>query len=68
MKELNSYSDRNQCRKCGKVGEVIYHQYLDAYSCQLCGGWFEDGEEIGTAADPLEWKRKITGFQMPGKK
>ena len=68
MRELNSYSESNQCRKCFKIGEVLYHQYLDAYNCQLCGDWFEDGDWVGKAADATEWQRNITGFRMPGQR
>ena len=37
---MNTYSEDNTCINCKKTGEVIYHQYSNAYSCQYCGKWW----------------------------
>jgi len=43
---MNSYSENNTCIKCNRAGEVIYHQYTNAYSCQYCGkSWSNGGGE-----------------------
>jgi ribosomal protein S27AE len=28
-----------RCIRCGKVGEVVYHQYIGDASCGYCGKW-----------------------------
>lgn len=28
-----------RCIHCGKVGEVVYHQYIGDASCAICGKW-----------------------------
>ena len=38
---MDSYSEYNACKYCKKVGEVVYHQYVYAYSCQFCGKWWD---------------------------
>ena len=37
---MNSYLENNTCVSCKKIGEVIYHQYANIYSCQNCGKWW----------------------------
>lgn len=54
--KLKSYSVRQvkkagitlepiKCKHCGKVGEVVYNQYIRDASCQTCGKW--DSEKKG---------------------
>ena len=40
--QLNTYSQNNVCVKCKREGEVIYHQYLNSFSCQWCGKWWNN--------------------------
>jgi ribosomal protein L37E len=44
--KMNSYSEDNVCVKCKKSGEVIFHQYVNSFSCQLCGFWWDFGVDV----------------------
>jgi len=40
---MNTYDpDNEHCPNCNKKGEMVYLQYADLWTCQLCG-W--DSEE-----------------------
>ena len=41
--KLSTYVESNICVKCNRAGEVIYHQYVNAFSCQYCGEWWNNG-------------------------
>jgi Zn ribbon nucleic-acid-binding protein len=32
-----SYATDTPCPNCKKIDEVVYHQYIDYFTCQLCG-------------------------------
>lgn len=36
-----------RCRKCGKIGEVVFNQKIGDASCQLCGAWQEEYNKSG---------------------
>lgn len=43
---MNTYSENNTCVKCNQKGEIIFHQYVNSFSCQLCGFWWDFGVDI----------------------
>jgi hypothetical protein len=43
---MNTYIEENVCLKCKQKGEVIFHQYINSFSCQTCGFWWDFGVDI----------------------
>jgi hypothetical protein len=43
---MNTYSEDNDCPKCNHEGEIIFHQYVNSFSCQWCGFWWDFGVDI----------------------
>ena len=43
---MNTYSENNTCVKCNQKGEIIFHQYVNSFSCQLCGFWWDFGVDV----------------------
>ena len=39
--KLNTYAEDNECPNCEDKNEVIYHKYIDYFTCQNCGASFE---------------------------
>ena len=50
MENLNTYAEDNKCPSCHKK-EVIYHQYMDYFTCQNCGASFETDGTIMESQD-----------------
>jgi len=50
--DLDTYSpDAQACPCCGIVGELVYNQYLNWWSCSECG---EDSEQAQTDKEILK--------------
>ena len=54
---------------CHNCNQYYAHRAIDAYdetARHICKELLKGSDWVGTAADPMEWQRNITGFKMPG--
>jgi len=51
-RDLNTYSpDTQACPRCGSVGELVYMQYLDWWTCPECGADSDGADSDGADSD-----------------